>query len=259
MNDRGKLSRKAGAALETALPADEAVRVVLRGTFGSAFVATDRRVLIWKKGRLSTFSWENVSAVVFGGGPLVRWVQVRGPGVGLVAPSLLNVGELVDTMQLGEMVDETARAGLEMLVRHRGKGQPRELGRSPFAGRFAQGITSAGADDILMEAAGAGGRLLLLQDRIRILHTGFRGLLGKSLPDEQELPLARLAGIDWRTPGPLRLGLIRFQTHSADGIDAAGPENEVMFYLHQEARFREIKAAIEDRVGDMRPRPQPPC
>jgi hypothetical protein len=259
MNDRGRLSRTADTALETALPADEAVRVVVRGTFGTAFVATDRRVLIWKKGRLNTFHWENLSAVVFGGGPLVRWVQVRGPSVGLVAPSLLNVGELVDTMQLGEMVDETARAALEMLVRHRAKGQPRELGRSSFAGRFAQRIASAGANTVLMEAAGAGGRLLLLQDRIRILHTGFRGLLRKSLPDEQDLPLERLASIDWRAPGPLRLGRIRFQTASAGGIDAAGPENEVMFYLHQEARFREIKAAIEDRVGDMRPRPQPSC
>lgn len=257
MNDRGKLSRKAGAALEAALPDDEAVRVVLRGTFGTAFVATDRRVLIWKKRRLNTFPWEIVSSVVFGGGPLVRWVQVRGPSVGLVAPGLLNVGEHADTVQLGEIVDETARAALEMLVRHRGKGQPRRLDTPPFAGSIAQRIASAGADTILMEAAGAGGRLLLLRDRIRILHTGFRGLLRKSLPDEQELPLERLASIDWRTPGPLRLGRIRFRTASAGGIDAAGPENEVMFYLHQEARFREIKAAIEDRVGDMRTRPQP--
>jgi hypothetical protein len=163
-------------------------------------------------------------------------------------------------MQLGEIVDETARAALEMLVRHRGKGQPRKLDTPPFAGSIAQRVTSAGADAVLMEAAGAGGRLLLLPDRIRILHTGFRGLLGKSLPDEQELPLERVANIDWRTPRPLRLGRIRFQTaSSADGIDAAGPENEVMFYLHQEARFREIKAAIEDRVGGMRPRPQPSC
>lgn len=258
MNDLGKLSRKAVAALETALPDIEAVRVVVRGTFGTAFVATDRRVLIWKKGRLNTFPWENVSAVVFGGGPLVRWVQVRGPSVGLVAPSLLNVGELVDTMQVGEMVDGTARAALEMLVRHRGKGQPRKLGMSPFAGRFAERIAPIDSDEVLMEAAGAGGRLLLLQDRIRILHTGFRGLLGKSLPAKQELPLERLASIDWRTPGPLRLGWIRFHTRSAGGaIDADGPENKVMFYFHQEPRFREVKAAIEDRVVELRPRPQP--
>ena len=253
MNDRGKLSRKAGAALDAALAADEAVRVVVRGTFGTAFVATDRRVLIWKKRRLNTFSWENLSAVAFGGGPLVRWVQVRGPSVGLVAPSLLNVGELADTIQLGELVDETARAALEMLVRHRGKGQPREVGSSQLTGRSAHTSASTGADDILMEAAGAGGRLLLLPDRIRIRHTGFRGGPLKSLPAERELPLERIGKIDWRTPGPLRLGRIQFRTRSAEGIDVAGSETEVMFYLHQEPAFREIKAAIDGRVADMRP------
>jgi hypothetical protein len=256
MNDRRKVSRTAGAALDTALPPDEAVRVVVRGTFGTAFVATDRRVLIWKKGRLNTFSWENLSAVVFGGGPLVRWVQVRGPRVGLVAPSLLNVGELVDTIQLGELVDETARAALEMLVRHRGKGLPREVGSARLNGRSAHSSTSMGAGDILMEAAGAGGRLFLLPDRIRIHHTGFRGGLLESLPGEREVPLERISKIDWRAPGPLRLGRIQFRTRSAEGMDVAGSENEVMFYLHQEPAFREIKAAIEGRVAEMRPGPQ---
>jgi hypothetical protein len=256
MNDRRKVSRTAGAAIDTALLPDEAVWVVVRGTFGTAFVATDRRVLIWKKGRLNAFSWENLSAVVFGGGLLVRWVQVRGPSVGLVAPSLLNVGELVDTIQLGELVDETARAVLDMLVRHRAEGQTREVGSARLTGRSAASSTSTGADEILMEAAGAGGQLFLLPDRIRIHHTGFRGGLLESLPAERELPLETIGKIDWRTPRPLRLGRIHFRTRSAEGIGIAGAENEVMFYLHQEPGFREIKAAIEGRVAEMQPGPQ---
>jgi hypothetical protein len=251
LNDRGKLSPAANAALEAALAPAEAVRIVVRGAFGSAFVATDRRVLIWKKGRLNDFNWENLSEIAFGGRLLIRWLQVRGPDIGLVRPGLLNVGELADTIQLGELVIEPARAALAMLVRHRAAGRPRDVGT--VAGGKARRSGASTADEVILDAVGAGGRLLLLADRVRIRHTGFRGLGPESLPAEVELPLEGIASIEWRSPGPLRVGHIGFRMQSTDagGPGVAGPEREVMFYLHQEPAFREIKAAVERRLASL--------
>lgn len=246
INDRHKLSPEAQAAITRALAPDEAVRVVVRGTFGSACLATDRRVLIWKKRRLNEFHWEHLAEVAFGGGPVVRWLQVRGPRVGLVRPSLLNVGELVDTIHLGEVVSDEARATLERLV-HWATGEPRDVERPSARERRARRAASSDTDVVLMEATGAGGRVLLLRDRVRIRHTGFRGLFRESLPAERELPLEQIAGIDWRPPGALRIGRIGFRTRAA-GAAEPGPENEVMFYLHQEPAFQEIKVAVERRL-----------
>lgn len=252
VSDGGKLSPEAEAAFTDALAPGEAVRVAVRGTFGSALVATDRRVLIWKKRRLTEFRWENVADVAFGGGAVIRWVHVRGPSVGLVRPSLLNVGELADTIQLGEIVTDEARAVLAVLVGQQARGEPRDIEMGPAGAPGVRGAAPGDADDVLMEAAGTGGRLLLLRDRVRIRHTGFRGLFRKSLPAERELPFELIARVEWRSPGPLRIGRIGFRTFSGGKASVTDPEDTVMFYLHQEPAFREMKGVIERRLARRR-------
>jgi len=248
----GRLSREAAAAMDATLHDTEAVRVVIRGALGTALVATDRRVLIWKKGRVHESQWRNLSEIAFGGGPVVRWVQVRGPSIGLVRPGILNVGELVDTIQLGEIVSVQDRAMLEMLCHRHARAEPQEVGTAPASPPGGRRV-SGPDDDVLMEARGAGGRVLLMRDRVRIRHSGFRGLTRRALPASREVAFDGIERIDWHAPGALRLGRFRIQPRSepAGGVDEGnGTETEVMFYLHQEPAFRAIKAEIERRVSD---------
>jgi hypothetical protein len=249
-NDREKLTREANAAVDGALEAGEPVRLVIRGVFGSALVATDRRVLLWKQDRLVEFPWQNLTSVAFGG-RLVRWVQLRGPSIGLSKPSLLNVGRLSDTIQVGELVEDDARSVLELMVAQRGQGQAVELDEAPAKQRSAPGSPAKRAARPLLEAEGAGGRVALFPDRIRIQHHGFRGVLRKALPDEKEIALTEIASVDWRAPGPLRIGHLRIYIRRGSTRDVAdfGPENEVMFYLHQEPAFRRIQVEIERRIA----------
>jgi hypothetical protein len=251
INDRSKLSKKARGALEGSLEPGEPVRVVVRGAFDSALVATDRRVLTWKNGRLTSFPWRNVGAVAFGGGPIVRWIQVRGPSFGLVEPSLLNIGELADTIQLGEVLSDQVRAVLDMLAERHGKRQPLDARDMAPSGRRTADHDLADDDPPLLEATGAGGALTLFVDRVRINHRGFRGFLRKALPAQKDIPLERIASVDWRSPGALRLGRIGFRHDppSRKGVDEPEPEDQLMFYVHQEVAFREIKAEIERRRG----------
>jgi hypothetical protein len=251
INDRCTLSKKARGALETSLEPGEPVRVVVRGVFESALIASDRRVLTWKKGRLTAYPWRNVEAIAFGGGLVVRWIQVRGPSFGLVEPSLLNVGELADTIQIGEPVSDQVRAVLEMLVTRHAKAQPLDAQDIAPSGRRTTAEDLADDDSPLLEATGAGGALRLFVDRVRIHHRGFRGFLRKALPAQKDIPLERIVSVDWRSPRALRLGRIGFRLEPVSrlGVDEPAPEDQVMFYLHQEVAFREIKAEIERRLG----------
>jgi hypothetical protein len=241
LNDRRRLSKEADRAIAGGLGRGETLRIVVRGAFKTYLVATDRGILIWKKRRLTRYPWENLAEVAFGGGPLVNWLQVRGPGVGLVAPTLLNIGELPDAIQVAEVGDDRWKAALSLLVSQRAGGTPPDI-RSESAHR---------------EASGAGGQLILGRDAVVIRHTGFRGFFRKALPDSTEIPLASIAAVDWREPGRFRLGRIGFRLHGeGEPRDAVNPENEVMFYLHQERPFREILFEVQRRLSRGTPGPK---
>jgi hypothetical protein len=256
INDLARLSKQAARAVNDALLPGEPLRVVVLGTFGSAFAATDRQVLIWKKGQLRGFPWSNVSNVAIGGGRVVRWIQLRGPSIGLVEPSLLNIGELVDTIQIGEPLKDDARAVVEMLVARYGLEQPLPAAAVPTSSGRVRADESAENSGPLLVASGAGGELALFADHLLIHHRGFRGFLRKALPAHKDIPLARITSVEWRSPGPFRLGRIGFRLEPAPlgPVDASLPEDQVMFYLHQEVAFREVMTEIERRLtGQGRP------
>jgi hypothetical protein len=252
LGDPERLPAGARSPVERLLAPDEPIRVVLRGTFASALVATDRRVLIWKAGRLTEFDWANLSEVACGGRGPVRWIQVRGPSIGLAAPGLLNLGVLPDAIQLAEMDDRRARAALEVLARAYAKRRPLPQFDAPITGRAKE--ANASAPRALLEASGAGARLELLADRVRIHHAGFRGFLRKALPDVEEIALADVAEIEWQPAGPLRLGRIGLRTLGA-GNDPVPPEREARGYLHQEGAFLELRAAANRLLSRRRKRP----
>jgi hypothetical protein len=249
-NDRSRLSGEAKVALDAALTPGEPVRVIVRGAYGSALIASDRHAFIWKKKALHVIPLEHLSHVALGGGVLLRWVQFRGPSIGLVEPDLLNIGELPDAIQLGEIPSPEARARLEALVRSRGRSLP--LPPTATSGQRVTEVRSDDAHDALLRAEGAGAHLLLFEDRIRILEVGLESIFGRASPlTSQDIELSQIAALQWRDPGALRLGTIEFQLRDepAETLHKGRPANQVRFYKHQELAFRQLRAEIERRLA----------
>jgi hypothetical protein len=251
-NHRSRLTPAANAALESALPPGEPVRVILRGAYGSALIASDRRGFIWKKKALHAFPFENLSQVAFGGGALLKWVQFRGPSIGLVEPDLLNIGDLPDAIQLGEIPSPEAWARLEALVRTRGRSLPLRPSATS-AQRGGEARRSDADQDARLRAEGAGAHLLVFGDRIRIIEVGLESIFGRASPlGSQDIALDRIAELQWRDPGALRLGHIRFRLRD-QGVETRsqrGSETvEVRFYKHQELPFRQARAELVRRLG----------
>ena len=84
-DDRSRLSRDANKALDEVLEADEHVRVIVPGTYGSALIASDTRGFVWKRNHLSVYPFENLTTVAFGAGLVLKWAQFRGPSIGTAA------------------------------------------------------------------------------------------------------------------------------------------------------------------------------
>lgn len=98
--------------------------------------------------------------------------------------------------------------------------------------------------------------MVLFADRVQIRRRGFRGYFRKALPVTKDIPLDRIASVDWQAPGPLRLSRLglRLRSGSTGSVEGPVPEDELMFHLHQEGAFREAKAEIERRFAAHRRR-----
>lgn len=84
------LSKKAQSAVSAALESGEEVRVAVSGENGSALVATNRRVFVFKKGitsgsffskQLNSWDFANVSGIEVKQGMTTRGLVVQVPGV----------------------------------------------------------------------------------------------------------------------------------------------------------------------------------
>jgi hypothetical protein len=88
LDDRSQLHKQANEALDENLAPDERVRVVVRGSFNSALIATDRRVFMFKMGaesgalmgtKLTSYSYDKLSGCSFETGVLTGRVSLDGP------------------------------------------------------------------------------------------------------------------------------------------------------------------------------------
>ena len=109
---------------------------------------------------------------------------------------------------------------------------------------------SVGLEKGLMTAKGVGGRLELLQDRIRIRRKGLLGFMVHGLKGDKDILLSKIGSIQFRKPGLFSNGYIQFSlaggNEAKGGIfDAAFDENTVMFKARQQQAFIDIKEAIE--------------
>jgi Short C-terminal domain len=251
-DDRSRLSRDANKALDEVLEADEHVRVIVPGTYGSALIASDTRGFVWKRNHLSVYPFENLTTVAFGAGLVLKWAQFRGPSIGTAGPSVANVTNLLDTVQIDGRIDKKALTELERLVEAGARSIPGFAPGTVLAGSHLQRESNMPGGELpLMEAEGSGGHLWLFEDRIRINHHGFRGALSAGvLKGDKEIGLAQVAAVQWRNAGPMFLGHIQFSFMggSSDARIASRDENAVQFSKGQEPPFRAIKEEIDRRI-----------
>ena len=109
---------------------------------------------------------------------------------------------------------------------------------------------SVGLEKGLMTAKGVGGRLELLQDRVRIRRKGLLGFMVHGLKGDKDILLSKIGSIQFRKPGLFSNGYIQFSlaggNEAKGGIfDAVSDENTVMFKARQQQAFIDIKEAIE--------------
>jgi Domain of unknown function (DUF4429) len=256
-DDRSRLSKNANAALDAVLPANEHVRVIIPGTHGSALVGTETRGFIWKKDRLSTYPYENLTTVAFSDGHLLRWAQFRGPSIGRTEPSLGNIAGLLDAIQVDGGIDKDARGEIERLVSSGARSIPGFAPGTVLPGaRLVRDSKMPGGEMPLMEADGSGGHLWLFDDRVRINHHGLRGAMTTGvLKGDKEIALDQITAVQWRDPGLMWLGHIQFSFMggSSDARMASKDENAVLFKLRESAH----RVAAPPRLAANGPHPDP--
>ena len=115
-SDRSRLSSDANKALDRELVQGEAVEVIIPGARGSAIIGSACRGFVWKQGRLGVYPYENLSSVAFGDGLKLKWVQFRGPSIGLVEPGLTNIVRMAEAIQVSFAPEKAASSRLTELV-----------------------------------------------------------------------------------------------------------------------------------------------
>jgi hypothetical protein len=115
-SDRSRLSSDANKALDRELVQGETVEVIIPGARGSAIIGSACRGFVWKQGRLGVYPYENLSSVAFGDGLKLKWVQFRGPSMGLVEPGLTNIVRMANAIQVGFAPEKAASSRLIELV-----------------------------------------------------------------------------------------------------------------------------------------------
>lgn len=90
LDDRAQLHKDANALLTQNLTSGERVMAIIRGTFDSALIATDRRAFVFRKGlfaaamfgkKLESYDYRNLTGVQLETGVMSGVVSLQGPGI----------------------------------------------------------------------------------------------------------------------------------------------------------------------------------
>jgi len=112
-------------------------------------------------------------------------------------------------------------------------------------------------EQILKEAKGIGGRLQLLEEKIRIRRKGVSAVMLHGLKGDKEIFLTQISSIQFKKAGPFVNGYIQFaflggQESKGGAWSATTDENTIMFRKSRQADFEEIKSMIEMKIKEQR-------
>jgi Short C-terminal domain len=131
IDDRKQLTKDANKLLDQNLAAGEVVRAIIRGTFSSAAICTDRRVFVSKQGmmggalfgkKLTSYDYRNLTGVHLETGVVSGVFALEGPGISSHDLSYWSQGKgdpgkAPHALALNRDNFEQAKAGVALLRR----------------------------------------------------------------------------------------------------------------------------------------------
>ena len=107
----------------------------------------------------------------------------------------------------------------------------------------------------LAEAKGNGGYIWVFPQKVRIKHSGVRGLVTLGMgKGDKELQIDQISGMQWRDAGMMLLGHIQFTLigGSTDSRVAAKDENAVQFEKKRQPAFEVVRATVDRLMHESR-------
>ena len=116
-------------------------------------------------------------------------------------------------------------------------------------------------EEVLLEACGVSGRLVLFRNVVRIQRFGLLGFLRRASRVEQDIVIAQIKSIRFGRAGFLGNGYIEFDIEDDDvpgGTKASGAgELAVSFRPGQQKAFEAFRSALEERIHSLSRMPTP--
>lgn len=90
LDDRKQLHKDANQALDENLAPNEPVKIIIRGSYNSSIIGTDRRAFVFKKGfmggatfgkKFTSWNYQNITGIQIETGMLGGFVAIMAPGV----------------------------------------------------------------------------------------------------------------------------------------------------------------------------------
>lgn len=117
-------------------------------------------------------------------------------------------------------------------------------------------------EQVLMTAKGTGGKLELLDDRIRITRRSVAGFLIHGLKGSKEILISQISSIQFKRPGPIANGFIQFAFLGGSEVkgglwQASSDENTIFFTQAHREEFEAIKEELDRRTAMRQPKAHP--
>jgi hypothetical protein len=111
-------------------------------------------------------------------------------------------------------------------------------------------------DQVLLEAKGINGQILLLPTKIRIKRKGLLALGTLGVQGDKEIYIDQISSIQLKgsgvTSGYIRFSFIGGQESKVGIFDTTRDENAVVFGKKQQPAFEAIKQAVEQKMHEIR-------
>lgn len=111
-------------------------------------------------------------------------------------------------------------------------------------------------EQVLMQAKGVTGKLVLLENKVRISRrSGIQAIITQGFRGDKEIPIEQISSVGFKKAGTLN-GYIELVTEGREAkkglFEAALDENTVTFKVRHQPAFEKIKTAIEEKIASMK-------
>lgn len=244
LDDPGQVPKDGLAVLLGELEPGETVKATISGHRGVALIVTDRRVSTWKDRALRSWGMANLTGVALESGLMLTYIALRGSGL---PEKKMNTSEVIAAPHAVQVSDKDRAKSVVEAANRIIASRSASIDASRGGGRVA----GQGLDGAVLVAKGAGGRITLYEDRIKIKHEGLVGLTKGLYKGDKEIPIDQITAIQWRNPSAVFAGHIQFTIMGGSSDSKAGStdENSMMFNGPAVPEFERLKLEVERRMA----------